>query len=448
MNLRLFCAALVAVCVLGRSSAVENAAPFLPAEPWLLTTPRISGEWSGVRPLIEDRGVSVSGSYSAEVWGNTVGGIGTGAVYTGLLDFGVDVDLERAFGWQGASLSTTWLWLSGSDLSEKYVGNFLTVSNLAGFNSLRMLELWFEQELWDGLISIRAGQLDADAEFMLSDYAALFLNGTFGWPAVAYMNLPEGGPGYPMGTLGARLAVHPTESVSILAAAFQGNVFAQDVNRHGFRYRLSAETGYTFLMETQWRWCQNDTGLPGGLKLGGWAQSGKFADALAESTASGNFGFYGIMDQMLFREPSDSMPAGGGKAGTTDGKSVVEETPGDVSDQGLGCFAMVSFTDPDRNFVSFSIDAGLIYRGLIPTRDEDTLGVAFGYAQLSAGAENSLAADGASPAGAEMVLECTYQAKVTGWLVVQPDVQYIIQPGGTDSLPNAFVIGARATVTF
>ncbi len=445
---RFFCGALVALSVLGRSSAVEDAAPFLPAEPWLLTTPRVSGDWSGVRPLIEDRGVSISGSYSAEVWGNTSGGLGTGTVYTGLLDFGVDVDLERAFGWEGASLSTTWLWLSGRDLSEDYVGNFLTVSNLAGFNTLRMLELWFQQELWDGLVSIRAGQLDADTEFMLSDYAALFLNGTFGWPAVAYMNLPEGGPGYPMGTLGARFAAHPTEYLSILAAAFQGNVFAQDVNRHGFRYRLSAETGYTFLMETQWDWCQEDTGLPGALKIGGWAQSGKLADALSESTGSGNYGFYGILDQMLFREPAESLPPGSGKSRPTAGKSAVETESGHVSDQGLGFFAMLAFTDPDRNFVSFSVDAGLTYRGLIPTREEDTLGVAFGYAQLSAGAEGSLSEEGTPPAGAEMVLECTYQAKVTGWLVVQPDVQYIIQPGGTVSVPNAFVIGARATVTF
>jgi hypothetical protein len=34
------------------------------------------------------------------------------------------------------------------------------------------------------------------SEFVISDYAALFLNGTFGWAAFMYMNLPEGGPGF------------------------------------------------------------------------------------------------------------------------------------------------------------------------------------------------------------------------------------------------------------
>jgi carbohydrate-selective porin OprB len=45
-----------------------------------------------------------------------------------LLDFGLKLDLEKAFGWRGASLSTTWLLLSGKDASEDLVGNFLTIS--------------------------------------------------------------------------------------------------------------------------------------------------------------------------------------------------------------------------------------------------------------------------------------------------------------------------------
>ena len=47
-----------------------------------------------------------------------------------------------------------------------------------------------------------------------------------------------------------------------------------------------------------------------------------------------------------------------------------------------------------------------------------------------------------------MVVEFTYQARITPSLVVQPDLQYIINPGGTTDLNNAFVIGARAALTF
>ena len=82
-----------------------------------------TGHWYGVRTTLEDKGVKILGGYTAEVWGNTTGGLKQGAVYTGLLDFPATVDLEKLLGWKGASLSTTWLWLSGRDASEDLVGN-------------------------------------------------------------------------------------------------------------------------------------------------------------------------------------------------------------------------------------------------------------------------------------------------------------------------------------
>lgn len=47
-----------------------------------------------------------------------------------------------------------------------------------------------------------------------------------------------------------------------------------------------------------------------------------------------------------------------------------------------------------------------------------------------------------------MAFEFTYQAQVAKWLTIQPDVQFIINPGGTQDLNNALVIGARAVIAF
>lgn len=431
----------MAVALAGNQAAVAeesaNAQPFLERD-------QVTGDWAGARPLLSDHGVEIFGGYTVEVWGNTAGGLKTGSVYTGLLDFGGRLDLEKLMGWKGASVSTTWLWLSGRDASEDFVGNFLTVSNIAGFNTLRMFEAWFQQNLLDDRISVRLGQLAADSEFLISDYSGLFINGTFGWPAAAYMNIPGGGPAYPMGALGARLAVNPVDWFTFQSAVFQGNVFAQDVNRHGFRWKLDAETGYTFLNEAQFRWNhrEEENGLPGQFKAGAWFQTGASADALAESTTSGNSGYYAIVDQMLFREPGEAECSG------KDGKSFKAPVRVSKPDQGLGWFGRVSFAPADRNFISFYFDSGLTYKGLIPTRDDDTVGIGIGYAQLSNGARNSLAADGSNPTGAEMVIELTYQAHLTRWLVIQPDLQYIINPGGATDLSNAFVVGGRASVTF
>lgn len=169
--------------------------------------------------------------------------------------------------------------------------------------------------------------------------------------------------------------------------------------------------------------------LPGAAKLGAWFQTGQSADPLATSTSSPNVGFYVFLDQALFREP-------GSRGGAN-------EPP-----QGLSSFARVAFGPPDRNWVSFYADGGLTYTGLIPTRDADQLGVAFACAQVSSGARSHIASTGLTPAPAEMAAEFTYAIQVNPWLAIQPDLQFIIWPGASRSIPNALVIGCRTTLTF
>jgi porin len=35
---------------------------------------------------------------------------------------------------------------------------------------------------------------------------------------------------------------------------------------------------------------------------------------------------------------------------------------------------------------------------------------------------------------------------VTPWLQLEPDVQYVIEPGGTGEIPNALVLGAQIAI--
>jgi Carbohydrate-selective porin len=403
-----------------------------------------TGDWRGLRTTLNEHGVDLFGGYAAEVWGNTTGGLKQGTVYTGLLDFGANVDFGKLVGWEGASFSTTWLWISGRDASEDLVGNFLTISNIAGFNTLRMLEMWFQQNLLGDRLSIRIGQITADSEFIISDYGAVFLNGTFGWPAFAYMNLPNGGPGYPMGAPGVRLALNPVDWFTFQTAVFQGDVFAQNVNRHGFDWRLNRRLGWFFINEAQFRWNHGDAaGLPGQLKFGAWFHTADFAAALGEQTYWGDSGYYAVIDQQIFHEPVSRQ-----NTFEEDGKSVHVREGTSRSDQGLGWFGRISFDPQDRNFIGFYVDTGLVYTGPIPGRDNDNAGLAFAYAGLTPGAARTLFDDGSRRVGAEMVLEATYTAQITPWLHIQPDAQYIMRPGGTGDLGNAFVLGGRVSVTF
>jgi carbohydrate-selective porin OprB len=111
------------------------------------------------------------------------------------------------------------------------------------------------------------------------------------------------------------------------------------------------------------------------------------------------------------------------------------------SDQGLGWFGRLAYEPQNRNFIDFYFDTGLTYKGLIPTRDGDTLGIAIAYAHLSSGVQETEVDESPVSVGAETALELTYQAQLTKWLSIQPDLQVIINPGGNNELKNA--IAAR-----
>jgi carbohydrate-selective porin OprB len=107
---------------------------------------------------LADEGITFNVQYAAEVWSNVTGGESTGTVYTGLMTLQGNVDLQKLLGWQGASVSTRWYWLSGQDISATNLGNnIFTVSNIAGFPTFRMSELWIQQNFMNDRIRSALG---------------------------------------------------------------------------------------------------------------------------------------------------------------------------------------------------------------------------------------------------------------------------------------------------
>ena len=398
---------------------------------------RVGLDVSGLRTRVAGKGITFNAQYVAEVWGNPTGGESNATVYTGLMSLQGNVDLQKLLGWQGASVSTRWYWLSGQDISAEHVGNIFTVSNIAGFPTFRMNELWFQQNFLSDRISVRVGQFGADSEFDLSTNSIVFLNTTFSWSPDLYTNIPNGGPAYPMAAPGIRLALTPVSWLSYQGAIFQGNPFAQDVNRHGFRWDLSASNGYFSVHEVNFRMNQGSgsSSLPGTFKIGGWFDTAP--DPNASSTQPWNYGFYFVADQMLYRVPHSDFPL----SPDNKGEQTAAASP---TNKGLGVFAHIGYVPESSSFINFYLDGGLSYKGLIPTRDHDVLGVAFAYGHLSHNPQDN---EERSNPGYEIVFEATYQIELAPWLSVQPDLQYVFHPSGTD-IANALVLGARTTVSF
>jgi porin len=150
----------------------------------------------------------------------------------------------------------------------------------------------------------------------------------------------------------------------------------------------------------------------------------------------GNYAFYGVADQMIWRDPHDA-----------DG------------DRSISAFvrAMGSPLE-DRNLIDFSLNAGFTFHEPFMHRDDDNCGIAMGFTKVGNHASGLDQDTGGLPVrSTETFIEATYQYQLTPWCQIQPDFQYIFNPGGGLANPNSptgdrikdeLVLGLRMNVLF
>nr|WP_281391400.1 carbohydrate porin [Mesorhizobium sangaii] len=103
----------------------------------------------------------------------------------------------------------------------------------------------------------------------------------------------------------------------------------------------------------------------------------------------------------------------------------------------------------------------MAFTGLLPARKDDTLTVGVSHSGISHAA-SGLDRDTASETGTvypirrgETIFEVDYNFVAAQRWNIQPDVQYIVHPGGGaaddatgQAISNAFVVGVRSTIDF
>lgn len=415
------------------------------------------GDPGGVRAALAQRGVTYSLIFIGETLGTPSGGIRQGVIGEGRIDLQVNVDLQKAIGIDGAALHANGYKIVGSGLSRSDLLDLSLASGIEALPSTRLYEAWYEQTGFDGRVALKLGQIGADTEFLVSQYATLFVNATYGWPNITSYDLPSGGPAYPLAAPGVRLKLVPDAHWTVLAAVFDGDPSGaarlsaaadpQVLDRHGTDFRVT-DRPFT-IAEAAYAYGDKDGKLlPGVLKLGGWEHFGSFAATIPTAAGltlgsgtgrlSGNDGLYGLVDQMVYRIP-----------GTEDGA--------------VGVFARLSGAPGDRNLIAFYADGGVTAKGIAPDRPDDTAGLSLAYSQLSPAARRTDRAEAAELGvsypvrSSEVLFEATYQAQIVPGFTVQPDVQYVVRPGGNIPNPlsatdrpirNATVLGLRATIQY
>ena len=167
----------------------------------------------------------------------------------------------------------------------------------------------------------------------------------------------------------------------------------------------------TYELQAEYQLC----GLPGESHGGVWYHSDRWDDLAAGSTQvfRGNHGIHAEIQQML-----------------------TKERRGDEEDlQGLWAFAQYGWSPEDRNVANHYIGFGLVYPGLLQCRDDDVLG---------AGVAHVIFSDRLADATYETAIELFYKAQLSPYVMLQPDLQFIANPGGDGR--DAFVFGLRFEV--
>jgi len=437
--------------------------------------------WDGERSKLEQAGLTFTFTYYGDAFANPVGGVKQGAGYDGRFGTIIDADLEKLGGWSGATFHASVHQIHGTQFSAENLDNLMTVSGIEAPPSTRLFNLWIAQKL-GSQVDVRLGQFTAAQEFETSDGANLFINATFCWPVLNAQDLPSGGPAYPEATPGARVQFTANDNLTLRAAVFNGDPAGpgagNPVSRDPFGLAFRVSDPPLFIAEMAYSYGQQGAGsgggnlnqegellrprraiaraaeqdLPGTIKIGAWVHTGSFADQFLNAQGAGlpvaaglplqhagDFALYGIIDQMLWRVPGDT-------------------------ERALSLFFRGSIAPSDRNLIDLYVDGGLTFKGPLASRRDDTIGIAAAFArispQASASDRETIAFTGiAMPVrDFEAAIELTYQWSLGNNWFVQPDLQYVVHPGGNianplglataSPIPNALVFGLRTTGRF
>jgi porin len=439
--------------------------PAVPFDPGMHLTPEegreywgryVTGDWCGLRTLLHNWGVDFNLDYFSETATNLTGGkdnfsgfpkeAGQSWAYTDQALFGLDLDFQKMIGWEGASFEFYVTKRTGDDLSAETNPNTLQlIQEVFGRGQTwRITDFWFKQNLFNDLLEFKLGLLNMSQEFG-GFYAFPFENLTF------TSGITGNVAGYsmftwPVSQWGTDLQWNATKTLSLRIGLFAFNNYWISNNYFLRIDNPGGTSGAVIPFEADWKpklhiWGKD---LPGLWVLGAWGNTnnqettGAAKSVLASAPGAGAFlgnmftgdwGVYGSIWQQL-TAPDPERPK-----------------------TGLSGFAGTIYLDPQTAFQNFQAFTGLYYWGPWSKRPYDSCGIATGYNRAAGSVRNAERQFVASHPGSgfgvqsnEFVEEIFYSFDVFRGANIQPDLQYIINPGGFHSATNILVFGIQLSV--
>src|SRR6185437_1500520 len=277
------------------------------------------------------------------------------------------------------------------------VGDFQVFDKNTADPFLQMFEFWYQQEFLHNTLRLKMGKVDANAEFSLIDNGLDFMTSSAHVTPTLFVF-----PTFPDPKPSVNLFFTPGKLFYASVAAYAANRSDHFLNFSGKPASVQPTLyGTLWIGETGLTWNHlSGKAADGNLGLGIWNHTGRFNRVDDNSVVNGAGGMYVVINQTLWKPTSE------------------KET-----NRGLKMFLEYAHSSKEIATVYQHFGGGLLLTGLSSNRPNDEIGICTQYAQISP-----------QPGFLwkhEQTIETLYKFFVANWINLQPDVQYILHPGGT-----------------
>lgn len=423
-------------------------------EPMFSSSSRwMTGDWGGLRTELLEKGYDFQFSYQSESAANINGGYDhdRAARYTDQFNLGGVIDLEKVLGWQDANFQLLITERSGRDITNDRLTDPRTGTigssvqeNYGRGQTWRITTLAYQQKFFDDVLDIKVGRLPIGSDF--DSTGCVFQNnslcgGLVGHASTVWFNSP-------VGQWGARVKVNFTPEIYGQVGAYEYNPILLDSN-NGFKLNTSGRQGTTYVGELGWTPALGAAGMAGKYMVGSYWNSATADDVLEDR--NGNF-------KQVSGNPSDQLDGRYGMYAYA--RQQITSVDGDPK-RGLSLFAHYSQYDKRSSTLDWQAQVGAIYAGPFDARPQDAVAIGFSELHVNPALSknqrlhntvNSLN-DYNDPAyqpvqRAEYAAEIHYDFRLTPWLMVRPNIQYLANPGGVYEVDNATVVGLTVNTVF
>lgn len=373
----------------------KATAPRPAAHPWLHALVALVLGWS-MPGVAAEVGASWTGDFATVA----SGGLHQDGRHMGL----VELSFDHGFNWREREFT---LHLSGQHrygggFSENEVGDLQTVSNIDAEPGTRLLEAWLAIPLTSHT-SVLFGRYDLNGEFDAIEAGGLFLGSSHGIGPDISQTGAVGPSIFPHTAFGIRVQ-HVSERGGVLRIAAI-DVDASDEYDYG---DAPFAGGPMLALEYQWPLHAAT------VKTGVWRYT-RNSDSMYPGERGAQYGGYASVERRF-------------------GENLV-------------AYGRIGAANADVSRIGLYTGGGIVHTGGLLRHRDDSIGFAIAYARNGRGYDDAMHDAGVPVTSGEQAYELTWRVPLGEHVVLQPDLQFVVDPDSNPAIDDALVVILRVELS-